>query len=250
MGLFSDVSTHTQVLKHDIDVGDHSPIKQRAYKVNPVKRKVMEAEVKYLVANGFAVPCFSAWSSRCLLVPKSDRTQWFCTDYGRVNAVTKPDLFPLLLMEDCIDNVGSASFVTKLDMLKGYWQVPLMERAAEISAFVTPDDFLNYRVMAFRLRNAPATFQRLSQVLGGVSNCKAYLDDIVVYSNTWDEHLTTLSTVFNRLLDASRTLNLAKCEFGKATITYLGKHVGQGQVLPVALKMQAITEFAEPRTKF
>lgn len=84
-------------------------------------------------------------------------------------------------------------------MLKGYWQVPLMERTAKISAFVTLDDFLNYKVMAFGLRNAPATFQRLmSQVLGGVSNCKAYLDDIVVYSKTWDEHLTKLSTVFNR----------------------------------------------------
>jgi len=250
LGLFSDVPTCTQVLKHDIDVGDHSPIKQRAYKVNPVKRKLMEAEAKYLVENGFAVPSFSAWSSPCLLVPKADGTQRFCTDYRRVNAVTKPDSFPLPLMEDCIDNVGSACFVTKLDMLKGYWQVPLTERAAEISAFVTPDDFLNYKVMAFGLRNAPATFQRLmSRVLGGVANCKAYLDDIVVYSNTWDEHLTTLSIVFARLLDASLTLNLSKCEFGKATITYLGKQVGQGQVRPVALKVRAITEFAVPRTK-
>lgn len=74
--------------------------------MNPVKRKVMEVEVKYLVENGFAVPSFSACSSPCLLVPKSNGTQRFCTDYRRVNAVTKPDSFPLPLMEDCIDNVG------------------------------------------------------------------------------------------------------------------------------------------------
>ncbi len=74
-------------------------------------------------------------------------------------------------MEDCVDDVGSARFVTKLDLLKGYWQVPLTERAAEISAFVTPDNFLNYTVMAFGLRNAPATFQRLmNTILGDV--CK------------------------------------------------------------------------------
>ncbi len=248
--LFSDVPSRTQVLKHDIDVCDHPPIKQSAYRVNPSKRKVMEEEVNYLVENGLAVPSSSAWSSPCLLVPKSDGTQRFCTDYRKVNAVTKPDSFPLPLMEDCIDKVGSARFVTKLDLLKGYWQVPLTERAAEISAFVTPDDFFNYTVMAFGLRNAPATFQRLmNKVLGGVSKCKAYLDDIVVYSDTWDEHLLTLKTVFERLQDASLTLNLGKCEFGKATVTYLGKQVGQGQVRPVALKVQAIVDFAVPRTK-
>lgn len=153
-------------------------------------------------------------------------------------------------MEDCIDKVGSARFVTKLDLLKGYWQVPLTERAAKISAFVTPDDFLNYRVIAFGLRSAPATFQRLlNKVLKGVHSCKAYLDDIVIYSNTWDEHQKTLSIVFDRLLKASLTLNLVKREFGKATVTYLGKWVGQGQVRPVALKVQAIAEFAVPRTK-
>ncbi len=248
--LFSDVPMRTHVLEHDINVGDHSPIKQSPYRVNPTKRKIMEAEVKYLVENGLAVPSSSAWSSPCLLVPKSDGTQRFCTDYRKVNAVTKPDSFPLPLMEDCIDKVGSARFVTKLDLLKGYWQVPLTERAAEISAFVTPDDFLDYRVMAFGLRNAPATFQRLmNKVLAGVSHCKAYLDDIVVYSNSWSEHLSTLTTVFDRLLEASLTLNLIKCEFGKATVTYLGKQVGQGQVRPVELKVQAITNFAVPLTK-
>lgn len=81
--------------------------------------------------------------------------------------------------------------------------------------------------MAFGLRNAPATFQRLmNKVLNGVQNCKAYLDDIIVYSNTWEEHLTTLRVVFDHLFKASLTLNLVKCEFGKATVTYLGKQVG------------------------
>ncbi len=159
--LFSDVPSRTQVLKHDIDVCDHPPIKQSAYRVNPSKRKVMEEEVKYLLENGLAVPSSSAWSSPCLLVQKSDGTQRFCMDYRKVNAVMKPDSFPLPLMEDCIDKVGSARLITKLDLLKGYWQVPLTERAAEISAFFTPDDFFNYTVMAFGLRNAPATFQRL-----------------------------------------------------------------------------------------
>lgn len=111
-----------------------------------------------------------------------------------------------------------------LDLLKGYWQVPLTERASEISAFATPDSFLQYKVLAFGLKNAPATFQRLmNQVLANVRNCEAYLDDVVCYSDTWGSHLQTLEEVFSRLQAANLTLNLAKCEFCHATVTYLGK---------------------------
>ncbi len=149
-----------------------------------------------------------------------------------------------------MDIVGSAAFVTKLDLLKGYWQVPLTPRASEISAFVTPDSFLQYTVLAFGMRNAPATFQRLMQkVLSGVQNCEAYLDDVVVYSNCWEDHMKTLNTIFTRLADASLTLNLAKCEFAKGEVTYLGKKVGRGSVKPVEAKVAAILEFPIPTNK-
>ena len=109
----------------------------------------MSSEVQYLVDYGLAEPSSSAWSSLCILVLKPDGTVRFCTDYMKVNAVTKPDSFPLPCMEDCVDRVGSARFVSKLDLLKAYWQVLLTTRAAEISAFVTPDCFMQYSVMAF-----------------------------------------------------------------------------------------------------
>lgn len=106
----------------------------------------------------------------------------FCNDYRKVNAITKPDSFPLPRMDDCVDCMGSAKYVTKLDFLKGYWQVPLTKRASDISAFVTPDHFLQYTIMLFGLRNAPATFQRLmNTVLCGVNNCDVSLDDIVAH---------------------------------------------------------------------
>lgn len=248
--LFGDVPTQTNVLKHDIDVNGARPIKQHAYRVNAMKRSVMSKEVEYLLDNGLAKSSYSPWSSPCLLVPKSDGTVRFCTDYRKVNAVTVPDSYPLPRMEDCIDNIGSARFVTKLDMLKGYWQVPLTSKASEISAFVTPDNFLQYTSMAFGLRNAPATFQRLVDiVLHDVPNCNAYLDDLVLYSLSWTEHISLLRTVFARLAKANLTLNLAKCEFGKATVTYLGKEVGQGQVRPVEAKVTAIAEFPIPTTR-
>ncbi len=248
--LFHDVPTRTTVLKHDIDVSNAAPIKQHAYRVNTVKRSVMKNEVEYLLKNDLAKPSCSPWSSPCLLVTKSDGSARFCTDYRKVNAVTIPDCFPLPRMEDCVDTLGPAKFVSKLDLLKGYWQVPLTARASDISAFVTPDSFAQYCVMAFGMWNAPATFQRLiNMVLSGVPNCNAYLDDLVIYSSDWNDHVAILRDVFSRLTEASLTLNLAKCGFGQATITYLGREVGQGQVRPVEAKVTAVAEFPIPTTR-
>ncbi|XP_028847201.1 uncharacterized protein LOC114796860 [Denticeps clupeoides] len=109
--LFGDVPSCTTVLKHDIDVGEHAPIRQHPYRLNPTKRTVMQSEVDYLLEHGFSVPSCSPWSSPCLLVPKPDGTVRFCTDYRKVNAVTRPDSFPLPRMEDYVDRTGDVTHV-------------------------------------------------------------------------------------------------------------------------------------------
>jgi len=198
--LFGDTPSRTTLLKHDIDVENAKPIRQRFYRVHPEKRKNLEAEIKYMVHNKIAVPSDSSWASPCLLVPKSDNTFRFCTDFRKVNAVTKPDSFPLPRMEDCVDQVGGAKFVTKLDLLKGYWQVPLTDRAREIASFITPGGLYSYNVMAFGLRNAPATFQRLMNlVVHDLDRCAVYLDDVMVYADNWEQHLERVKALFVRL---------------------------------------------------
>ena len=245
--LTGDVPTVTSVLKHDIDVGTSAPIKQHPYRVNPAKRNLLKKEVDYMLSNNIAEHSSSPWSSPCLLVLKSDESHRFCTDYRRVNAVTIPDSYPLPRMDDCVDRVGSARFVTKLDLLKGYWQVQLTDRAKKISAFVTPDSFLQYKVMAFGMRNAPACFQRLVNIITqGMTECAAYLDDLILYSESWSVHLQQLRELFCRLSKANLTLNLAKCEFGKATVKYLGRVVGNGHVLPVMAKVAAVQGYPVP----
>ncbi len=210
----------------------------------------MRREVEYLLKHGLATPSQSPWCSPCSFVPKQDSTFRFCTDNRKVNSVTKPDSFPLPRMEDCVERIGCAQFITKLDLLKGYWQVPLTARASEIYAFVIPDNLLQYSVMSFGMRNAPVTFQRLMQrVLSGIPNCEAYLNDEVVYSHTWEEHLSSLDQAFKQLAKTSLTLNLKNCEFAKAVVTYLGKKVGQGQVKPVEAKVEAILKFSIPGNK-
>ena len=235
------------MLQHDVDVGDSPPIKQHAYRVNPYKCMRLQKQVDYMLGHGIAEPSCSPWSSPCLLAIKSDSSDRFCTDFRKVNGVTKPDCFPLPPVEDCVDHVGGAKYVTKLDLLKGYWQVQLTPQAKYISAFVTPDTFLQYTVMPFVMRNAPATFQWLVNImLSGLCDCEAYSDDIVVYLGSWDEHIQQLFSVFGRLLDANLTMNLAKCEFGQAMVIYLDKVVGRGQVRPLHSKVEAILSLSIP----
>lgn len=174
-----------------MDVGDASPIRQRFYRVPFEKHLKLESEIHYMLKNNIAKPSCLSWASPCLLVRKPDGTFRFCTDYRKINKITKPDAFPLPRMKDCVDKVGLARDVSKFDLLKVYWQVPLTPRAQEITAFITSSGLYFYSVMSFGLRNAPATFQRLMNcVVSGLEGCTVYLDDVIVYSDSWDQHVT------------------------------------------------------------
>ena len=153
--LFPDTPSQTYQVLHDVDVEAATPIKQHPYRVNPLKLKIIREEVAYMLENNLIEASSSEWSSPCMLVPKPDGT------YRQINKVTKSDSYPISRVDDCVDRIGNAKFVSKLDLLKGYWQVPLTARAKEISTFATPDGLYQYKVMPFGMKNAPATFQRL-----------------------------------------------------------------------------------------
>lgn len=149
-----------------------------------------------------------------------------------------------------MDQVGAAKFVSKFDLLKGYYQIPLTPRAQEITAIVTSSGLYSYSVMSSGLRNAPATFQRsMNRVVSGLSGCAVYLNNVVVCSDTWEQHLERVRALFLRLLEAKLTINLAKCEFAKATVFYLRREVGHGYVRPLKEKVRAIEGFPVPSTK-
>jgi hypothetical protein len=135
-------------------------------------------------------------------------------------------------------------------MLKGYWQVPLTERAKEISAFITPSGLYQYKVTAFRLKNSPATFQRMvNMLIRDIDGCEGYIDNVVIYSDNWPDHLTRIEKFFQKTLDANLTINLAKSEFGKVTVKYLGHIICQGQIKPVVAKIHAIVKFPVPTSR-
>ena len=248
--LFPDIPTRTDKIYHDVIVEDSKPIKQHPYRMNPLKQKYLQDEVKYLLENDFIEPSQSNYSSPCILVPKSNGTYRMCTDYCKVNSVTKTDSFPIPRIDDCVDKVGNSKYVTKFDLLKGFWQVPLTDRANEVSAFATPNGLYQYKVMPFGMKNSPATFQQLvNNVICGLDGCDAYIDEVIIYSDSWSGHLQRIRKFFNQLSKAKLTVNLAKTEFCHATVTFLGHLVGQGQVKPLEAKVNAISEFPVPKRK-
>jgi hypothetical protein len=248
--IFPDVPNKTTIIEHDVDVGDHAPIKQHPYRINPAKADVLKQEIEYMLRHDIIEPCHSPWSSPCILVPKPDGSARFVTDFRKVNLCSKTDTYPIPRIEDCIDKIGNSKFVSKFDLLKGYWGVPLSEQARDISAFCTPFGLYRYKVMPFGLKNAPATFQRMiNQIVTDIPGCEAYIDDVIIYSETWDEHVERIRLLFQKLAYANLTVNLVKSEFGQTTVLYLGHVVGQGQVRPYQAKVEAIERFPPPSRK-
>ena len=248
--VFPDVPSKTNLIEHDVDVGDSVPIKQHPYRVSPMKKELLDKEVQYMLKNDIIEESQSNWSSPCILVPKHDGGFRFCTDFRKVNDKTKSDSFPIPRIADCIDQIGNAKFVSTFDMLKGYWQVPLTQRAREISAFVTPSGLYQYKVMPFGMKNAPATFQRMvNKLVRDIDGCEGYIDDVVIFSDNWSDHIRQIERFFQIMREAKLTINLMKSEFGKATVKYLGHMVGQGQVRPLDAKIQTIVKYPIPTSR-
>ena len=197
MEVFPDVPSKTNLIEHDVDVGDSAPIKQHPYRVSPMKKELLDKEVQYMLKNDIMEESQSNWSSPCILVPKHDGGFRFCTDFRKVNDKTKSDSCPIPRIADCIDQIGNAKFVSTFDMLKGYWQVPLTQRAREISVFVTPSGLYQYKVMPFGMKNAPATFQRMvNKLVRDIDGCEGYIDDVVIFSDNWSDHIRQIERFF------------------------------------------------------
>ena len=208
-------------------------------------------ELQALLDDGLIEESTSEWSSPTVIVKKKDGSNRICVDYRKVNAVSKFDAYPMPRINEMLDSIGDATYITTLDLAKGYWQVPMDKRDREKTAFSSPLGLMQFTVMPFGLSGAPATFQRLmDQTLRGLNEfLGVYLDDIVIYSHTWEEHLHHIEEVLKRLKDAGLTWKLAKCEFGAAECIYLGHCIGRGGVRPEESKILAMEQIPPPRTK-
>ncbi|CAM4627222.1 unnamed protein product [Lepidochelys olivacea] len=175
----------------------------------------------------------------------------FCVDYRKLNAITVSDAYPMPRPDELLDKLGGARYLTTMDLTKGYWQVPLDADARLKSAFITPLGLYEFLTLPFGLKGAPATFQRLvDQLLRGMESfAVAYIDDICVFSQTWEDHVSQVRQVLDRLQGAGLTVKAEKCKVGMAEVSYLGHWVGSGRLKPEPAKVEVIRDWPAPHTK-
>ena len=174
-----------------------------------------------------------------------------CIDYRRLNKVRVKDPYPLPNIEELISTLGASTFITTLDLSKGYYQVPVKPEDISKTAFMTPKGKYEFLTKPFGLVSAPSTFQTLmDEVLDGIQErTLAYLDDIIIHSENWEDHLAHLEEVFTRLRKAGLIIKEKKCTFASGSCDYLGYVVGSGTVQPISAKVAAIRDYAAPQTK-
>ncbi len=169
-----------------------------------------------MLKDGIIKKSKSPWASPVILVSKKDGSIRFCVDYKKTNAITIVDAHPLLVINDTVDKIGGKKYYTFIDLASEYWQVEVDKNSQDITAFVTLWGLYQFNVMLFGLTNAPAIFQRLmNYVLHDYLNdfVVVYLDDILVCSDTFEEHLAHLRKVFDKLREANLVIKLKKCKF-------------------------------------
>lgn len=249
--LFREEPGRTELITHDIRLKSAGPIRQTTCRVPARLIPALKQEVQVMLEMGIIEPSHSEWCSPVVLVPKKDGGLRFCVDFSKLNSISAFDPYPMPRVDELVERLGKARYLSTLDLCKGYWQVPLAPEARELTAFRAPSGLFHFNVMPFGLHGAAATFQRLmDQVLRGAEEFSAaYIDDVVIFSTSWDEHLRHLRDVFRRIRQAGLVVNASKCQLAQAEVYYLGYILGGGTIKPQVSKVSAIRDCQPPTTK-
>lgn len=249
---FDNIKGTTHLIQHEIKLLNPEPIKQRHRPQNPKMQAIINEEVDRMLQEQIIEPSESPWSSPVVMVRKKDGKFRFCVDFQKVNDITQKDAYPLPFINAILDKLRHAQYISTIDLRQGYWQIPLTEGSKPITAFTVPGRGLfQFRVMPFGLHSAPATFQRLmDRIIGPELDpyCFAYLDDIIVLGDTFEEHLENLREVFRRIRAANLTLNAEKCQFGRRSLKYLGHVVTPSGITTDPEKVDSIVQIPPPTT--
>lgn len=242
-------SGHTESLYMTIDTGNAMPINQRPYRMALSKRQWVDEELQKLLDEGVIEPSNSPWASPITLAEKGD-TWRLCTDYRRLNSITRKDAYPLPLIQDIFDSLEGAAVFSVLDLRSGFRQIPMHKESIEKTAIATHRGLFQFTRMQFGLANAPANFQRMmNNILSkfiGVS-AMVYIDDIVVFSKNEEDHALHLHQVFKALEEHQLVVKASKCKFALREVKLLGYIVSEEGITSDPAKVEAIAEMAPPR---
>ena len=229
---------------------DVRPIARRQFRLTPEEHRVLQEKVTDFAQRGWIEPSNSPWSSAVLFVPKPNGGIRFCVDYRFLNKVTIKDKNPLPCIVALLDAMKGSKYFTALDLLSGFYQIPLAMSSRDYTAFPTPWGQYRWKVMPMGLANAPGIFQQaMSQVLAEhikQGYCLVYLDDVLIKSLTLELHAVHLDAVLTSLGGSSYFCQLPKCQFALTALTYLGFLVDGDGVKPDPKKVASLTKWQPP----
>ena len=247
-------------VKHHIPT-NCNPIQSKARKLNPEKLEIAKREFQKLVDLGVCYRGKSEWASPLMVAQKPCNSPCSCSqnfpcggwrvcgDYRRLNTATIDDKYPVKSLMDFTTNLHNKTIFSKVDLLKGYHQIPVAENDIGKTAVITPFGLFIFPRCPFGLKNAGQDFQRMMDaILGDLPFCYVYLDDILVFSNSPEEHMTHLKQIFDLLAENGLVVNRAKCVLGVSELDFLGFHVTKDGITPLPNKVEAIRATKAPTT--
>ena len=248
--VLTDIPGQTDVVKHTIRLKQNEKPKNKHYPIPFHARQAVEKELEEMIKIGIVRESTSPYSSPLTVVKKKDGTIRLCVDFRNLNSVAEFDAEPIPNQEQLMTEITNAKYFSKIDLTKGYWQIPLTEDSKELTAFQSPLGLLEFNYLPFGLASASSTFQRLMKsVLRHVKGAISYFDDILVHSQSWETHLHDLQATFEALRAAGLTARPSKTIIGFQEVNFLGHIVGHGTQRPDPEKIAKMKNIPPPTNK-
>ena len=249
-GIFSDRPGAAKVEAHRIEVTSSIPVRVKPYSVPLRLQGQVRDEIRSMEAAGIIERSSSSYCSPMVVVAKKDGGVRLCGDYRRLNSITKVDAEPMSDCRSIFARLAGSRWFSKLDLTKGFFQIPLDAESRKLTAFATPEGLFQYTVLPFGLNNSPAVFNRMMrQVLRGIPQVEVFMDDVLIHTASFAEHLQILDQVFARLEEYHLTVKPSKCELARSRVDYLGHSVGEGGCSCQGAKVRQIRDAPRPTTK-
>ncbi len=228
------------------------PQKSGLYRMSPAELDELKKQIDELLEAGFIRPSESPWGAPVLFASKKDGTLRLCIDYRALNRLTKKNSYPLPRIDDIFDQLSGAKYFSKIDLRSGYYQIKVDEDSVPLTAFRTRYGHFEFLVLPFGLTNAPAVFMALMNDVFKKeldSFVMVYLDDILIFSKTREEHLEHLRNALTRLREHKLYAKMSKCSFAASEVEYLGHVISKNGISVEEQKVKAVKEWPRPSSK-